>query len=68
MRAAIRHNRVIRPTEVARELELHAMTVIKHCRALVNKGKFRAVARGVSGRVTCYEYVGPIQSPELFNA
>jgi len=65
MRAAIRHNRVIRPAEAARELELHTMTVIKYCRLLVDKGKFRAVARGVSGRVIYYEYVGSIQSPDL---
>ncbi|MBP1996534.1 hypothetical protein [Paenibacillus eucommiae] len=65
MRAAIRHNRVIRPTEAARELELYTMTVIKYCRILVEKGKFRAVARGVSQRVIYYEYVGSIQSPDL---
>lgn len=65
MRAAIRHNRIIRPTEASRELELHTMTVIKYCRTLVEKGKFRAVARGVSGRVIYYEYVGSIQSPDL---
>lgn len=65
MRAAIRHNRVIRPAEAARELELHTMTVIKYCRILVDKGKFRAVARGLSGRVIYYEYVGSIQSPDL---
>lgn len=65
MRAAIRHNRVIRPTEAAKELELHTMTVIKYCRMLVDKGKFRAVERGVSGRVISYEYVGSIQSPDL---
>lgn len=65
MRTAIRHNRVIRPTEAAKELELHTMTVIKYCRRLVEKGKFRAVARGVSGRVIYYEYVGSIQSPDL---
>lgn len=65
MRAAIRHNRKIRPTEAARELELHTMTVLKYCRMLVDKGKFRAVARGVSQRVIYYEYVGSIQSPDL---
>lgn len=65
MRTAIRHNRIIRPAETARELELHKMTVIKYCRGLVNKGKFRAVARGSSGRIIYYEYVGPIQSPDL---
>lgn len=65
MRAAIRHNRVIRPIDAAMELELHTMTVIKHCRILVEKGKFRAVARGVSGRVIYYEYIGSLQSPDL---
>lgn len=55
MRAAVRHHRVIRPTEVARELELHPMTVIKYCRILVEKGKFCAIAKGSSGRVTSYE-------------
>lgn len=65
MRAAIRRNRVIRPTEAARELELHTMTVIKYCRMLVDKGKFRAVEKGVSRRVTYYEYVGAALSPDL---
>ncbi len=65
MRAAIRHHRVIRPTEVARELELHTLTVIKYCRILVEKGKFRAIAKGSSGRVTSYEYVGSLLSPDL---
>jgi hypothetical protein len=65
MRSAIRHNRVLRPAEAAKELELHTMTVIKYCRKLVGKGKFRAVARGASGRITYYEYVGSIQSPDL---
>ncbi|MDR6884743.1 hypothetical protein J2X61_006557 [Bacillus sp. 3255] len=65
MRSAIRHNRIIRPTQAAKELELHTMTVIKYCRKLVEKGKFRAVARGMSGRVIYYEHMGPIQSPDL---
>lgn len=65
MRAAIRRNRVIRPAEAARDLELHTMTVIKYCRMLVEKGKFRSVPRGASGRVHAYEYVGAIQSPDL---
>jgi hypothetical protein len=65
MRAAIRHNRVIRPTETARELEIHTMTVIKYCRLLVDKGKFRAVARGVSQKIIYYEYVGSFHSPDL---
>ncbi|MEC2345152.1 hypothetical protein [Paenibacillus barengoltzii] len=65
MRAAVRHDRVIRPTEVARELELHPMTVIKYCRILTAKGKFRAIAKGSSGRITSYEYVGSLLSPDL---
>ncbi|MCK8486460.1 hypothetical protein M0651_04645 [Paenibacillus sp. MBLB2552] len=56
LRAAIRHHRVLRPTEVARELELHTMTVIKYCRLLVEKGKLHAIAKGASGRITSYEY------------
>jgi len=65
MRTAVCHNRIIRPTEAAQELELHKMTVVKYCRKLVEKGKFRPVAKGESGRVTSYEYVGALQSPDL---
>ncbi len=66
MRAAIRRNRVLRPYEAARELELHKSTVVKYCRLLVDKGKFRAVARGASPRISCYEYIGSLQSPDLY--
>ncbi|MBB6633077.1 hypothetical protein [Cohnella thailandensis] len=65
MRTAIRNNRVLRPSEAAKRLELHKMTVIKYCRLLVDKGKFRAMAQGASGRVTSYEYIGTLQSPDL---
>jgi hypothetical protein len=65
MRAAIRNNRIVRPMEAARELELHKMTVIKYCRQLVQKGKFRAVARGKTKRVNYYEYIGTLQSSDL---
>jgi hypothetical protein len=65
MRAAIRHHRILRPAEAARELELHTMTVIKYCRMLVDKGKFRPVARGASQRIIYYEYIGTLQSPDL---
>lgn len=65
MRLAIRNHRVLRPGDAARELELHTMTVIKYSRMLVDKGKFRPVARGASPRVTYYEYIGTIQSPDL---
>ncbi|WP_410771468.1 hypothetical protein [Fontibacillus sp. BL9] len=65
MRSAIRHHRVLRPADAARELELHTMTVIKYCRILVDKGKFRPVARGASQRVVYYEYIGTLQSPDL---
>lgn len=65
MRSAIRHHRVLRPGAAARELELHTMTVIKYCRLLVDKGKFRPVPRGASQRIIYYEYIGTLQSPDL---
>ncbi|MDH6368413.1 hypothetical protein M2444_000191 [Paenibacillus sp. PastF-3] len=65
MRAAIRHHRFLRPADAARELELHTMTIIKYCRQLVVKGKFRPVARGSSQRIIYYEYIGTLQSPDL---
>lgn len=65
MRVSIRHQRVLRPADAARELELHTMTVIKYCRMLVDKGKFRPVARGASQRIIYYEYIGTLQSPDL---
>ncbi|THF76257.1 hypothetical protein [Cohnella fermenti] len=65
MRCAIRHDRIVRPAEAAKELELHIATVIKYCRLLADKGKFRAVPSGTSGRVHSYEYMGMLQSPEL---
>jgi hypothetical protein len=65
MRLAIRNHRVVRPARSARELELHKETVIKYCRILVEKGKFRAVPSGDNGRVYRYEYLGSTQSPDL---
>lgn len=65
MRSAIRHHRVLRPADAARELELHKTTVIKYSRMLVDKGRFRPVARGTSQRIIYYEYIGTIQSPDL---
>ncbi|MFD3257939.1 hypothetical protein ACE3MQ_04925 [Paenibacillus lentus] len=65
MRLAIRHHRVVRPAKAARELELHKQTVIKYCRRLVDKGKFRAVPTGETGRIYQYEYLGSTQSPDL---
>ena len=65
MRLAVRDHRVVRPSKAARELELHTNTVIKYCRNLVNKGKFRAVSSGSSGRICRYEYLGSTQSPDL---
>lgn len=65
MRIAIRDHRILRPGEAAQELELHVMTVVKYCRLLVEKGKFRAIARGSSKRVTSYEYIGTLQSPDF---
>lgn len=65
MRLAIRYHHVVRPSKAARELELHKQTVIKYCRSLVDKGKFRAVPTGTTGKVYQYEYLGSIQSPDL---
>ncbi|MBU5441625.1 hypothetical protein [Paenibacillus sp. MSJ-34] len=65
MRLAIRRHRVIRPSQAARELELHKQTVIKYCRLLVDKGKFRAVPSGGSGRIRQYEYLGSTLSSDL---
>lgn len=65
MRLAIRHHRMVHPAKAARELELHKATVIKYCRLLVEKGKFRAVPSSADGRIFRYEYVGPLQSPDL---
>lgn len=62
MRFAIRHHRVVRPAKAAREFELHKQTVIKYCRRLVDKGKFRAVSAGSTAKIYHYEYVGSIQS------
>lgn len=52
MRLAIRHHRMVHPAKAARELELHKATVIKYCRLLVEKGKFRAVPSSADGRIT----------------
>jgi|CeladaMinimDraft_18_1061708.scaffolds.fasta_scaffold04605_1 very-short-patch-repair endonuclease len=65
MRLAIRQNRVLRPAKAAKELELHKSTIIKYCRILVEKGKFRAVPAGRSGRVNRYEYLGSVHSADL---
>lgn len=65
MRLAIRHNRTLNPARAANELEIHKQTVIKHCRSLVEKGKFRAIASGPAGKIYSYEYIGPVQSPDL---
>jgi len=59
MRYAVRNNRQLRPAKAARELGLHRQTVAKHCRRLVEKGKFRAVPSGKTGKVFRYEYLGP---------
>lgn len=65
MKSAIRNNRILHPSAAARELELHRSTVNNCCRLLVEKGKFRAVPKGTSGRITSYEYMGSTQSPDL---
>lgn len=65
MRVAIRNNRIICPPKVAKELEIHKQTVIKYCRSLVDKGKFRAIPTGTMGKIYKYEYIGSLQSPDL---
>lgn len=65
MRLAIRHDRIVCPPKAAIELEMHKQTVIKYCRHLVEKGKFRAIPTGVTGKIYGYEYIGSIQSPDL---
>lgn len=65
LRLAIRHHRIIRPSQAARELEMHRTTVTKHCRELVAKGRLRPIPAGTSGRVHQYEYIGSLQSPDL---
>lgn len=65
MRLSIRHNRVIYPVRAAAQLDLHKQTVIKYCRTLVDKGKFRAVPTGRSGKVYKYEYIGSLHDPAL---
>lgn len=64
MRLAIRHNRVISPAKAAKELDIHKQTAIKYCRFLVEKGKFREIPTGITGRVYKYEYIGSLQCPE----
>jgi very-short-patch-repair endonuclease len=66
MHFAILHNRILRPSDAARELELHKQTVIKYCRMLVQKNKFRPVPTGTTGKIYHYEYIGSIHSPDLF--
>lgn len=65
MRLAIRHHRIIRPAKASMELELHKQTIIKYCRKLVDKGKFRAVYTGEKHKIYEYEYIGSTQSPDL---
>jgi transcriptional regulator with GAF, ATPase, and Fis domain len=48
MRLAVRQNRIVSPSFAAKTLELDKHTIIKHCRRLVDKEKFRAVPTGNS--------------------
>jgi len=58
MRLALRLGRVIRPADAKRELGIDYRTAIKYLRKLIEKGKFRPVPVGRSGRIGRYEYVG----------
>lgn len=60
MRFAIRNNRILSPVKAAIELEIHKQTVIKYCRILVEKRKFRAIPTGTTGKIYNYEYIGSI--------
>lgn len=65
MRLAMRNNRIIRPAQAARELEMHKETIIKYCKLLVEKGKLRAIPSGITARVYMYEYIGSTNSPDF---
>ena len=58
MRLAMRSGRVVRPADAVRELGIDQKTAVKYLRRLCDKGKFRAVPAGRSGRVSRYEYTG----------
>jgi hypothetical protein len=66
MRLSVRDNRILRPVDAARGLEITVKTVIKHMKHLVHKQKFRAIPSGISERINCYEYIGSLTDPELF--
>jgi len=65
MRLAIRNHRILSPSKAAGELEVHRQTAIKYCHKLVEKGKFRAIPSGATGKVYKYEYIGSVQSADL---
>lgn len=65
MRLAIRNNRIVRPPQAAKELEVHKQTVVKYCRQLVEQGKFRAIPTGTAEKIYQYEYIGTLHSPDL---
>jgi hypothetical protein len=65
MRFAIRRNRLLRPIEASRELDVKVHTVIRYARKLSNKGKLRPLPIGKSGRITCYEYIGTAFDAEI---
>jgi hypothetical protein len=66
MRISVHNNRILRPFDAAKQLYVTPKTIIKHMQYLVEKGKFRAIEAGLSGRVNRYEYIGPILDPDLF--
>lgn len=66
MRLGVRYNRILRPIDAARGLDLTVKTVIKHLTNLVHKEKFRAIRSGLSQRINYYEYIGSLTDPELF--
>lgn len=54
---AFKLDRVIKPVDAVRELQLDYKTVVKYLRRLCEKGKFKGV-ESKTGKVVRYEYVG----------
>lgn len=61
-----RHNRILHPVDAALTLDITAKTVIKYMKCLVQKGKYRAISSGKSGRVHRYEYIGSLTDSDMY--
>ena len=58
MRLAVQKGSIVRPVDVVGELGVCQRTALKYLKQLSQKGKFRPVPSGRSGRITHYEYIG----------